>query len=239
MNSVMILKEINDILQKYFGEISLPNNLSNPLDVLIATILSQNTNDNNSYKAFIKLKEAFPGYVEIVNTDFNEFVEIIKVAGLKNQKGNAIVNFLRYYFDNEPQLFEKLSLMQTIEAVKLLSNFEGIGVKTAACVLLFGFGRNICPVDTHVNRVLNRLGIIKANSIPEKTFYCLNSVLPEGIGYSLHSNLIKLGRNNCRPKRIYCADCPLISICNYSLKSNERLPENFGRNEFLLLDNIS
>ena len=117
-----------------------------------------------------------------------------------------------------------------------LTSYKGVGVKTASCVLLFSLNRNICPVDTHVHRTLNRIGLVKT-SIPEKTFNELLNKIPEGIAHSFHTNLIRLGREICKPTNPNCVQCPLLKICRYDQKNLE-LNKPQKKREFMLLDNL-
>jgi len=203
---------------------------------MIGTILSQNTNDNNSHKAFLKLKEKYPRWEDIKNAPFNEMVETIRVAGLPNQKAKAIINFVKTI----KHRFGKLDLtyfseIPELNAVKELSSLKGIGVKTASCLLLFSFKKNICPVDTHVHRTLNRIGVFRT-STPEKTFWELNENFPGEIAHRFHTNLIKLGRSHC-VKIPKCVDCPVKSICKYKEKTDLKHGGE-TKETFLLLDNI-
>ncbi len=227
--------QIDKLLVKYFGVPERKED-SDPVDMMIGTILSQNTNDNNSYRAFVRLKEKYPNWEAIADADLEEIIETIRVAGLPNQKAKAIKNFVLSVKDK----FGKLDLsyyksIPELDAVKELSSLKGIGVKTASCVLLFSFKKNICPVDTHVHRTLNRLGVVKTSS-PEKTFWEINSDFPEKIAHRFHTNLIKLGRTHC-VKTPRCGDCPLQSICPFKDKTGLKLNE-VKKDSFLLLDNI-
>ena len=109
-------------------------------------------------------------------------------------------------------------------------------VKTASCVLLFSLDKNVCPVDTHVHRTLNRIGIVNSKN-PDKTFFAVNENLPSKIAHSFHTNLIRLGREICKPKNYNCSICPVEAICKFEDK-------NFSMNNisvskaFMLLDNI-
>ena len=126
--------------------------------------------------------------------------------------------------------------MSELEAINYLTEFKGIGVKTASCVLLFALGKNICPVDTHVHRTLNRIGIVNTKS-PDKTFFAINENFPSEIAHSFHTNLIRLGREICKPTRFLCAECPLEKICNFDEKNYEKTGIS-KRNSFMLLDNV-
>ncbi len=227
--------KIDELLVGYFGFPPRKED-SDPVDMMIGTILSQNTNDNNSYKAFRKLKEKFPDWNELEKADINEIIEIIRVAGLPRQKAAAILNFVK----TMKKKFGKLDLseyrkMNELDAVKEISSLKGIGVKTASCLLLFSFKKNICPVDTHVHRTLNRIGLFKTTS-PEKTFWLLNENFPPNIAHRFHTNLIKLGRSHC-VKTPKCGDCPLKKICKYEDKTALTLDKKI-KETFLLLDSI-
>lgn len=235
-----ILK-INDALLKKFGK-PKRNLSSDPLDILIATILSQNTNDLNSHKAFLNLKSNFKSYNELLNADLKKIESLIKVAGLGKQKAKAIKNFLVELKSERGEL--KLDFLKKIEikdALNYLTDFKGIGSKTAACVLLFGLHKNVCPVDTHIHRILNRIGIVKTSD-RNKTFEFLLENLPEGIAHEFHTNLIKLGRTVCLSQSPRCFDCPLKEICRYEKKNLKPNRTNFRKSEmnkdFMLLDSV-
>ena len=118
-----------------------------------------------------------------------------------------------------------------------MTNFGGVGVKTASCVLLFALNRNVCPVDTHVHRTVNRIGIVSEKT-PDKTFFTLNNNFPDKIAHSFHTNLIRLGREICKPTNPSCGICPLLKICGYPHKNFEMKKEGLKR-DFMLLDNVS
>ncbi len=205
---------------------------------MIATILSQNTNDRNSYRAFRKLKESFRDWDEVEKLPASKIEKYIRVAGLGKQKSNAIKGFLRQLKKQTGKIsLAYLDKKDDKEVIEELTDYNGIGVKTASCVLLFAMDRNICPVDTHVHRTTNRLGLVSTKS-PDKTFLIINQNFPEGIAHSFHTNLIKLGREICRPAKPWCSVCPLVKVCEYPDKNYE-LPGKSGTPQFMLLDNVS
>lgn len=231
------ISEINKYLIKRFGIPPKADKLPKPIDLLIATILSQNTNDKNSYKAFQNLKLKFKIWDDVRKSDISTIEYEIKIAGLGFQKATAIKNLLEELFKHEGNFdLENLQKFDENDSINYLTNFKGIGVKTASCVLLFSLDKNICPVDTHVHRTLNRIGIVQTNS-PEKTFYQINTNLPKGIAHALHTNLIRLGREICKPKNYKCSICPIEKICEFTQKNFE-LIENSKQNNFMLLDNV-
>ena len=95
------------------------------------------------------------------------------------------------------------------EILNELTSIKGIGVKTASCVLLFSLDRNVCPVDTHVHRTLNRIGIVKTKT-PDKTFANYIKIYLKNTAHQFHTNLIKLGREICKPAKPFCSICPTV-----------------------------
>ena len=231
------IKKINDLLVNHFGIPFRPNKLPNPVDALIATILSQNTNDNNSYKAYLNLKRKYKSADELSKAPRYEIEKTIKVAGLGKQKSAAIKAFLSSLQKRKSKIdLRHIKKMSDEEILIELTSIKGIGVKTASCVLLFSLDRNVCPIDTHVHRTMNRIGIVKTNT-PEKTFERINGNLPDKIAHQFHTNLIKLGREICKPTNPACSICPLFRVCAFK-KKNLDTPQKLKDNSFLLLDSI-
>jgi endonuclease III len=231
------IKKVNDLLVNYFGIPFRPKKLPNPVDALIATILSQNTNDNNSYKAYLNLKRKYKSVDELTEASRYEIEKTIKVAGLGKQKSAAIKAFLSSLQKKNNKInLRYLKKMNDEDILDELTSIKGVGVKTASCVLLFSLDRNVCPVDTHVHRTLNRIGIVKT-STPDKTFEQIKNHLSDGIAHQFHTNLIKLGREICKPSKPSCSICPLLQVCSFK-KKNLNNPSTFRNNTFLLLDSI-
>jgi endonuclease-3 len=231
------LSQINRLLIKQFGIPARNSRVPSPLDTLIGAILSQNTNDNNSYKAYCNLKNNYKDWASVNELNETEIEREIRTAGLGKQKSKAIKKALMELQDkNPPYSLDYLAEASNEEIIAELTSFEGVGLKTASCVLLFSLERNVCPVDTHVNRTLNRIGVVKTSS-PDKTSEIINKYLPEGSAHSFHTNLIKLGREICRPAKPACSVCPLIKICAFDEKNLSGKNEYNGTG-FLLLDNL-
>lgn len=231
-----MLDKLNRRLIEHFGVPERNKRKPAPVDLLIATILSQNTNDNNSYEAYQNLKRKYPDWSRLAKAPLKEIEKTIKKAGLTNQKAGAIKNLVVNLSKDNRLDLKFINKMDNKEALEFLTSFKGIGIKTASCVLLFSLYRNVCPVDTHVHRTLNRIGIVNEKS-PEKTFLRINENLPEGIAHSLHTNLIKLGRGICRPTNPDCTVCPVADLCAYPEKNTQKAPKR-KKNDFLLLDNV-
>ncbi len=233
------IKKVNILLVKRFGIPEKNKKTPDPVDLLIATILSQNTNDQNSYKAFRNLKDNFKSWDEVVKLPTPKIEKYIKIAGLGKQKSIAIKSFLKQIKNEKGKIsLNYLAKENDDEVLRDLTSYNGIGVKTASCVLLFAMERNVCPVDTHVHRTSNRIGLVDTKT-PDKTFIIINENFPGGIAHQFHTNLIKLGRQICKPANPFCAVCPLLKVCEFPDK-NLVPPEkvNAGKN-FMLLDSVN
>jgi len=231
------IKQVNKLLIKHFGIPERQKKLPKPVDTLIATILSQNTNDKNSYQAYQNLKKKYKTWEEVAKLPRAEIEKVIKVAGLGKQKSEAIKAFLSSLKKNKEKIdLAYIKKMNDDDILAELTSIKGIGVKTASCVLLFSLDRNVCPVDTHVHRTLNRIGIVKTKS-PDKTFDSINKNLSDGIAHQFHTNLIKLGREVCKPAKPLCSFCPVQLECKFKHKNFEKVASVNSKN-FLLLDSI-
>ena len=231
------ISRVNNLLIKKYGVPPRSKKPPDPVDMLIATILSQNTNDKNSYKAFQNLKENYSSWEEVAKLTSSKIEKLIKVAGLGKQKSKAIKNFLATLLKEDGSIsLNYLRRKKDEEILDELVSFPGVGVKTASCVLLFSLRKNFCPVDTHVHRTTNRIGLVKT-STPDKSFQILNKNMPDGIAHQFHTNLIRLGREICKPSKPSCFICPLLKICEYTHKNLEN-SSKYKVNDFLLLDSI-
>jgi endonuclease-3 len=231
------ITKINRLLVEFYGVPKRQIPLPDPLDMLIATILSQNTNDQNSYKAYQKLKDNYTNWDELLSVPTLKLEKQIKVAGLAKQKAAAIKNVVSEISQRNSKVkLDFINEFSEEEAIDYLTSMKGVGLKTASCVLLFALDKNVCPVDTHVHRTTNRIGIVKEKT-PDKTFTSLNNNFPNRIAHEFHTNLIRLGREICKPNNPICGVCPLIKICQYDLKNFEK-KELGKKKDFMLLDNI-
>ena len=231
------IKKINKLLVKQFGIPKKNEKLPDPLEMIIATILSQNTNDKNSYQAYKNLKAKYKTYEELASAKRTSIEKEIKIAGLGKQKSEAIANLLTELKSKRESLsLDFVNDMKNEDAITELSSYKGVGVKTASCVLLFALDGDVCPVDTHVHRTLNRIGLVKT-SVPDKTYFSINENFPKGIAHSFHTNLIRLGREICKPKNPICTECPLFKDCTFEDK-NMNKSKTAKTNSFMLLDNI-
>ncbi|HEY58102.1 MAG TPA: endonuclease III [Anaerolineae bacterium] len=205
--------EVHRRLLAHFGEPHWRHPLP-PLDELISTILSQNTNDTNRDRAFAALKARFPTWEAVRDAPVEEVIEAVRPAGLANQKGPRIQEVLRQITAERGTLsLDFLAEWPTEKARAWLTRFKGVGPKTAAIVLLFSLGKPAFPVDTHIYRVTERLGLRPPKMNAEQAHAFLEQVFPPGTYYAAHLNLIRLGREICTARRPHCARCPLQDLC--------------------------
>ncbi len=232
------INKINKLLIQYFGIPKRNKKNPDPVDMLIGTILSQNTNDKNSYRAYQNLRQKYKTWDEVAKLTPSSIERIIRVAGLGKQKSNTINNVLKGLKKKNGKIkLNFLTKKDDKSVIDKLTEFDGVGVKTASCVLLFSMDRDVCPVDTHVHRTLNRIGLVNTKT-PDKTFNEIFGQIPDGNAHSFHTNLIRLGREICKPTKPNCTICPMEKYCNYDLKYFD-IDVVHKKNDFMLLDNIS
>lgn len=188
-----------------------------PVDALIGTILSANTNDANSGRAFDQLKAAFGNDWETVRTaPLAAIKAAIRPAGMYNQKAPHIVATLtKLYQDRGEYSLDFLAHLPVADALAYLMRFPGVGHKTASIVLLFCFNQAAFPVDTHIQRISQRLGISPRRAGAEQIKRIWESLLPPQHYYPLHLNLIRLGREICRAQTPRCEQCPIQHLCDF------------------------
>ena len=187
-----------------------------PLDELVSTILSQNTNDRNRDFAFKALQKRFATWEDVRDANPDEVIATIRSAGLANQKAPRIQNILREITLERGELnLDFLHQMDPTEAQNWLLQFKGVGPKTAAIVVQFSLGMPAFPVDTHIHRVTGRLGLISKKVNAEQAHVLLGALFPTDTYYPAHLNLIRFGREVCKARNPKCLQCPLQDQCNY------------------------
>jgi endonuclease III len=184
---------------------------------LVLTILSQNTADINSFRAFTALRARYANWADVLAAPTDELEEVLRPGGLAPTKSRRIQAVLAEVHDatNGSWDLSFLGEWPLDEAKAWLTGLPGIGRKTAAIVLLFGFGRPALPVDTHVHRVALRLGLIPPRTDVERAHDLLEAALQPEEMYPFHVELIRHGRDTCRAPRPICGLCPLTDICPY------------------------
>ena len=194
---------------------------------LVLTVLSQNTADTNSGRAFVQLMRRYPSWQAIAEAPTEDVIATIKNGGLAQQKAPRIQAILRAVFARSENW--DLSFLESLpleDARAWLRSLPGVGPKTAACVLLFALGRPALPVDTHVERVSRRLVLIPASGTAEQAHLQLEALVEPVDYYPFHMLLIKHGRRTCTARRPACVRCPLEPRCP---ASELRTPEKAQR----------
>lgn len=205
---------ISEALQDLYGHPRWREHLP-PVDELVSTILSQSTTDSNRDMAFDALKARFEHWEAVRDAPLDEVVVTIRSAGLANQKGPRIQNALRYVTERKGAItLDFLPEMTVGEAKAWLTQIDGIGPKTAAIILLFSFNMPAFPVDTHVHRVTQRLGLIGPKTSAERAHQELEAIIPSEDYYAAHLNIIRHGREVCQARMPRCHECPLTSYCD-------------------------
>jgi endonuclease III len=205
---------VHERLLEFFG---FPEwNESAPLDELVLTILSQNTNDRNRDVAFTRLRAVFAAWEEVRDAPLMAVIEAIRPAGLANQKGARIQQVLREITAERGNLdLEFLRDLEREEARQWLLKFKGVGPKTAAIVLQFSLNKPAFPVDTHVHRVTGRLGLRPEAMDAEQSHTYFEGIFSPDVYGPAHMNIIRLGREICTARRPDHAVCPLRDVCAY------------------------
>jgi endonuclease III len=184
---------------------------------LVLTILSQNTADVNSFRAFTALRDRYATWDEVLAAPTDELEDVIRPGGLAPTKSRRIQHVLAEVHEATGGTWDLsfLGTMSLVEARDWLTALPGIGRKTAAIILLFGFGRPQMPVDTHVHRVATRLGMLPPRTPLPKSHDLLEEVLEPQEMYPFHVETIRHGRDTCRAPRPICGLCPLTDACAY------------------------
>lgn len=185
------------------------------LDELIYTILSQNTSARNCDEAFRELSERFRTWEAVMTAPVTQIASAIKCGGLANRKAPRIKRILEETDERQGNLdLQWIAGKPDSDALSYLLGFDGVGRKTAACVLMFSLGRPVLPVDTHVHRVAMRLGLIGNVSADAAHDLLQEIVEPERV-YSFHINTVTHGRQVCHARGPECAKCAIKQECNY------------------------
>jgi endonuclease-3 len=207
------IREIHRRLKSAYGPLDAPRRLD-PLEELILTILSQNTSDVNRDRAWTALRSRYPTWETLAGARPRQVVAAIRPGGLANVKAPRILAVLREIRAREGGF--DLAWMRTAsdqEIAEYLTSLPGVGPKTAACVLAFSLDRPALPVDTHVHRVAERLGMLPPGATATRAHAALADLVPPRLRVAMHVGLIRHGRSLCRAGRPRCEVCPLQDLC--------------------------
>ena len=209
--------EIERILDDTYGPRILRAN-GDPVSELVGTILSQNTSDVNTARSFASLRTRFPTWSEVITADTNTVRDAIRMGGLGNIKAPRIQQVLNAIYQQRGSFdLSFLTTMESTAAQTWLMHLDGVGPKTAACVLLFSFGMPLMPVDTHVARVMTRLAVVPDRSSTLRKERIIETLIGTDANrmYAVHVETIAHGRQLCRAQTPHCEQCPLRSVCPY------------------------
>jgi endonuclease-3 len=199
------------------------NPTHDPLGELVATILSQNTSDINSDRAYAALVAAYPTWDEVLRASSDDLAGVIRCGGLATLKSRRIQEILHTVKARHGRLnLDFLMDMPMPAARAFLAEFPGVGPKTIACVLLFACGHPAFPVDTHIYRVTTRLGLLPAGCTAERAHTVLEPLIPPNQVYGAHVNLIRHGRTVCKARQPECRRCCIRTLCPYPQQSTQR-----------------
>ncbi|MCL1940481.1 MAG: endonuclease III [Synergistaceae bacterium] len=224
------IKKALDSLEKIYHNESNHDKLllqirhEEPLDGLVLTILSQNTNDKNRDAAFGNLKSKWKKWESVAGLECGELADCIRTAGLSAIKSERIIFILKKIKSDFGEYSLKALKNKKIGHVReYLSSLPGIGPKTIACVMLFDLGLPSFPVDTHISRICKRLGFVpestKKNVTPEEISVFMERNVPESRYLGSHVNIIEHGRSICKAQRPNCEICPVKDDCPFCLSS--------------------
>ena len=186
------------------------------VDVLVGTILSQNTSDTNSAAGYRQLRRRFRSWNQVADAPVEEVERHIRVSGLSKQKAPRILAILRQIKSDRGKI--DLQFLRDVDeqtAYEYLTKFKGVGPKTANCVMLFAFGHAVFPVDTHIHRIARRLKLIGPRATAEQAHDLLKPMIAPKNRYEMHVLLIEHGRKTCRAINPKCERCVMLDLCPY------------------------
>ena len=209
---------ILDALESQYYNEQCPPELGHPepLDGLILTILSQNTNDINRDRAYANMKAQYPTWPDVIAAGASRLEDAIRTAGLAHTKAGRIITVLeKVHADFGEYSIRGLAGRNDIR--EYLRALPGVGAKTVACTLLFDFKIPAFPVDTHVTRISRRTGIAPVKASPEEISRMLEEIVPESRCLGGHVNMIAHGRAVCHSQKPECSSCIISHLCGKNL----------------------
>jgi endonuclease-3 len=207
------LSRVHELLRQIYGPRPIQC-WGDGVSVLVDTILSQNTSNANSDAGYRQLRRRFRSWKQVADAPVEEVGRHIRVSGLSRIKAPRIQSILRQIRDDRGKIdLQFLKEMDEQSAYDYLRRFVGVGPKTAHCTLLFAFGMPQFPVDTHIERIAQRLGWVDAKVSAERVSEVLTPLIAPEDRYEMHMLLIEHGRKICRARNPQCEDCPLRRMC--------------------------
>jgi len=194
------------------------HNRKNPMEELLFILCSVQTQESNYRRTFAALRRAFPRFDDLASASARAIASPLKPGGLSRTKSKAI----RKICATIQARFGKVTLaplqrMNNEECEVFLTSLSGVGTKVARCVMMYSLGRQVFPVDTHCWRICRRLGWVRSTSrdgvCSRRNMDRLQEKVPVELRFSLHVNLISLGREFCADGNPRCSECPLAPMC--------------------------
>ena len=212
------IRRISDLLAPRTGNAHKPPREGGTTGALVAGLLSQNTTDHNRDLGYSRLWERFGSWEAVAKAPLGEIADAIRPAGMMNQRPPRILALLEAIFERTGTFSADFLLeIPHEEAFEWLIAREGIGEKTAAVFLLFYRGAPYFPVDTHIRRILIRLGFFPDGTTAMEVQRKMTAMCPPELMMPLHLNIIDLGKNVCRPRNPKCEICELKAACPSAL----------------------
>jgi len=218
------LARVLELLRERYGP-RRPGRPGSAVRQLVGTILSQNTTGANASAGLRRLWRRFRSWRAVAEAPVAEIERCIRACGLSRTKAPRIKRILQQIRRRGKTRAVSLAFlgdMPVERATEYLLAFDGVGPKTAACVLMFAFHKPVFPVDTHVRRVTERLGLLPEGTSPERAQELLTPSIAPSDRYEMHVLLIAHGRQTCRALNPRCAECPLLSVCPFGRQARRR-----------------
>jgi len=213
---------INNALVKAYGTPEWPGP-RDPLDVLMETVLAETTTAAKAQKAYASLRDSYATWDALADGKVDSVARALRPGGLAKRKAKQIIKLVRdIRKEYGAASLEFIKSMSVREAMRALDGIEGVEPRTGARVILFALGREICPVGTHIHRILQRIGIFQTSLPLEDAFEVLQPLVPAGSSYAFHANLVRLGREVCKAGKPRCGSCPVETECRYPSKTSSR-----------------
>ncbi|ONN27584.1 endonuclease III [Thermosipho affectus] len=200
---------IEKIAKKIVEEYPRIHSEKDPFKVLITTVLSQRSKDENTEIAAKNLFKKYKTVEELSKAKEEALYELIKPAGLYRQKAKRIIEISKI-------IIEKFS-GKVPDNLNDLISLPGVGRKTANIVLYVSFSKPALAVDTHVHRISNRIGWVKTKT-PEETEFELMKILPKNLWGPINGSMVEFGKNVCLPRAPKCNICPIYKYCKWEGK---------------------
>lgn len=196
------IEYIVDELEKIFDRRTFED--QSPYEVLVRTILSQRTRDENTDQATANLFEVYPTMEDIAEAPVEEIAKLVRPAGFYNVKAGRIKEVSNILLEEYDGIVP--------DSIDELIKLPGVGRKTANCVLVFGFQEDAIPVDVHVHRISNRLGLVHTKE-PEETEEVLREIVPKNYWLPINDLMVQFGQNICKPINPQHMECPFTDLC--------------------------